>query len=665
MQTSSSPPDFRRDINGLRAWAVMSVVLYHLGVPGLHGGFVGVDAFFVISGFLMTGILLKGLDAGQVSIGRFLLARARRILPALLLLCLTLLVLGAGVLMPLDYKLLASHSLSTLAFLSNHKYWSEAGYFDASSHEKWLLHSWSLSVEWQFYLLLPCLFWLVWRLGLARRALFALLGVFALASLALSIWLSRQDPTAAYYGLHSRAWELLIGGLLHAWTGPALSHARARLVEAVGFALLLGSVCLLDGRGAWPGLPALLPTLGTAAILLAGRQDSWFTAPAPLQYLGSRSYSIYLWHWPACVLLSYLGLSHQAGPQLAALAGMLLLSELSWRLAERGAGQWLGQASTRGAWSRLALCGVPPVMLALGLWLAQGWPGRFPAAIEAIAATDVRPPAKVRDCHAHEGQQSPLCRHGDGPPIVVVLGDSHASAMVPAVQAALPPGRSLVQMSYSGCPYVQDARFETSWSGPRYDCGGYNRWVRETVRAMPHDVGVILVSRYASRALGPNEYSHEEQVPAIEFPASGPVDPDRLGRYAAQLVKDTCELAADRPVWMVRPVPEIGVHVPKLMSRRLAMGQEAELGLSWPSYLARNGWVWQAQDEARRQCGVRLIDPTALLCNGERCLTSAGGRPLYADDNHLSEAGIARLVPAFREALQPQALAADTSSTSR
>ena len=659
MRTSSPRPDFRRDINGLRAWAVMSVVLYHLGFPGLQGGFVGVDAFFVISGFLMTGLLLKGLDAGHVRVGAFLLARARRILPALLLLCLTLLVLGAGVLLPLDYKQLASHSLATLAFLSNHKYWGEAGYFDASSHEKWLLHSWSLSVEWQFYLLLPCLFFAAWKLGLGRRALWRVLGGLLAASLALSVWLSHRDPSAAYYGLHSRAWELLLGGLLHALPASAALGPRGRrLLEAAGFGLLVGSMLLINGRLPWPGLPALLPTLGTAGVLLAGRQDSWLTAPALMQYLGSRSYSIYLWHWPACVLLNYLGLGHQPGPQLAAFAGMLLMSELSWRFAEQSAGRWLSARAPGPAWRGLALGTAAPVALAAGLWLAQGWPGRFDAEAEAIAATDALPPPAVRACHVHEGPRSPLCRHGDGPPAVVLVGDSHASALVPAVQAALPPGRSVMQMSYSACPYVQDARFQTPRTSAAYDCAGYNRWVRETLRALPPEVGVILVSRYALRAFGANEFSQEEQVPGIELPALGPADPDRLGHFAAQIVKDSCELAAERPVWMVRPIPEIGQHVPRLMSRRMALGQDAELGLPWSSYLARNGWVWRAQDEARQRCGVRLIDPTAPLCDGQRCITSAQGRPLYADDNHLSEDGVARLVPMFTAALQDPPTAA-------
>ena len=653
MPPPSPQASFRLDINGLRAWAVLAVVLFHLGVPGLRGGFIGVDVFFVISGYLMTGSLLKGLDAGHIPVGAFLLARARRILPALLLLCLVLLLLGSLFLLPLDYKRLASHTLATLGFFSNHKYWSEAGYFDASSHEKWLLHSWSLSVEWQFYLLLPLVLWAVCKLGGRRHLLWLVLGTCTAASLALSIWLSHRNPTAAYYGLPSRAWELLLGGLLHAL--PTWRSGQERLrqgLETLGALALLGGILLIDARWPWPGLPALLPTMGTAAILLAARQHSWLSAPGWLQYLGSRSYSIYLWHWPACVVLNYLGQERQPLPQLAALLATLLLGELSWRVSEQAAGRRLATMGRRSASASLALAAALPALLAAGLWVAQGWPGRFDPRAEQIdaAAEDQYP--RARACHVHEEPQSPLCQHGEGPPAFVLLGDSHASALVRAVQHALPPSRSLLQMTYSGCPYVHNARFDTPWASPRYDCAAFNRWARDTIARLPPDVGVILVSRYASRALGANEDPPEEQRHGIDFPAAGPVDPDRLGHFAAQLTRDTCELAAQRPVWMVRPIPEIGRHVPQLISRRLAMGRDPELGLPLRAYQSRNGWIWQAQDDARRRCGVRLIDPTVLLCDAQRCATSRQGRPLYVDDNHLSEFGNTLLVPLFRSALQ-------------
>jgi len=196
MATSvSQRPSFRDDINGLRAWAVVAVVLYHFGVPGFSGGFVGVDVFFVISGFLMTGLVVKGLERGTFSTLGFYMARARRIVPALLALCGMLLVVGWFALLPEDYKKLSLHSIFAISFFSNVGFWQEAGYFDAASHEKWLLHTWSLSVEWQFYLILPLILVSVWRVWPGRAAQLWAIVVGLLTSLGIAVFLSPIHPT--------------------------------------------------------------------------------------------------------------------------------------------------------------------------------------------------------------------------------------------------------------------------------------------------------------------------------------------------------------------------------------------------------------------------------------------------------------------------------------
>lgn len=290
-QPTQKTKAFRHDINGLRAWAVMAVVLYHFGVPGFASGFVGVDVFFVISGFLMTSIIISGLEQGRFSLWGFYLARARRIIPALLVLCISLLILGWFWLPSIDYKILGTHAATALVFVSNLKFWREAGYFDVASHEKWLLHTWSLSVEWQFYILLPLGCLLLWH-WLGRTAVKWALVAAGLLSLLLSIYVSARWPGAAFYLLPTRAWEMLAGGLVWwATRTQPMPRKMAVLAEVVGFALIIVSILCFDPAMQWPGYLALVPVLGAMCVLAANRSDSWLTANLIARRLGASSYS--------------------------------------------------------------------------------------------------------------------------------------------------------------------------------------------------------------------------------------------------------------------------------------------------------------------------------------------------------------------------------------
>jgi peptidoglycan/LPS O-acetylase OafA/YrhL len=315
---------FRKDINGLRAIAVVAVVLFHFNATWMPGGFAGVDVFFVISGFLMTGIIFRGIEQESFSILKFYIARANRIIPALAVLCLVLLVFGWFYFTPMDYRALGKHVGSSMSFLSNVIYWLEAGYFDAASHEKWLLHTWSLSAEWQFYIIYPLVL-VAMRKFMSVKVMKTTVLLGTVLGFIFCVIVTYKWPNSAYYLLHTRAWEMMMGGVAYLYP-IALKEERKKLVEWAGLVLIIGSYFLITKESPWPGYLAIFPVLGTFLIIQAQRSDSFITSNIVSQKIGAWSYSIYLWHWPLVVAIYYFALSETfvyLGMLLSVLLGFL------------------------------------------------------------------------------------------------------------------------------------------------------------------------------------------------------------------------------------------------------------------------------------------------------------------------------------------------------
>ena len=651
LKPENSPSRFRTDINGLRAWAVVAVILYHFGVRGFSGGFVGVDIFFVISGFLMTGIVVKGLEQGRFSLIEFYLARARRILPALLALCAILLALGWLLLMPPDYQMLSTHAIASLLFLSNLKYWDEAGYFDLASHEKWLLHTWSLSVEWQFYLLLPLFLWAAWRLlpGKTVQAWSLFCGL--LMSLAASMLVTASHPVSAFFMLHTRAWEMLAGGLV-CMLAPRVSFTpqHRRWLETLGFLLILVSVAVFDKSTAWPGWRAMLPVAAAMMVLLANRVSLWSNSK-PAQWLGDRSYSLYLWHWPVCVALVYAEL--QVLP-LAIAGGMvftLVLGDLSYRWIENPTRRLLGRGNSFQGTGALLLASILVLIPATLVREQEGVNGRFAPELELAAAEAHNANPRRAECHAHKGKESPSCVYGGHDWKLIVAGDSHAGAIVSAVaQAQAGADAGVVQWTYSGCAFVPGMRRLASPANTEkdYRCNEFIVWAKSRLDVLPGNLPLVIVNRYPAAAIARNEMT----LPAPEVYFSKmytSATPEFFTEFAHHITSSSCELAKRRPVYLVRPLPEMDVDVPRIQSRRMAFGLASDISISMQQYRERSAWVWAAQDAARAQCGVHILDPLPYLCRDGRCYGSKNGRPLYHDDNHLSEFGNKLLLPMFAE----------------
>lgn len=630
--------DFRADINGLRAVAVIAVVLFHFRVAGFGGGFVGVDVFFVISGYLMTRIILGPLAAARFSVFGFYLARARRIFPALAALCALLLLYGWFALSPMDYKLLAKHAGASLLFLSNQVYWKESGYFDADAHEKWLLHTWSLSVEWQFYLLYPLLIVAVHRLFRRPGGVAGALWAVCLASLAWSAWLAFANPSKAFFLLPTRAWEMLAGGLVFMHQDACNRLARKLpWREPAGLAAILAASLWLTPDTPWPGLAALLPVAGAALVLLDSGGRTRLLGSAALQGVGRWSYSIYLWHWPIVVWL-HQSQSRQHGAWIAAgMAASVLLGWLSFRLVENPARRFVNRFRLAPALAVSAAMVLAPFAVAAVLHYQS----------ERVTGLRFQDHPRLADVRALETLQGryfgelykPLYREGScflvpekshdsfapecagARPRIVLWGDSHAAHLWPGLKAATLPGEA-AQWTASGCPPLIGEAF-----AKRPHCRAINEWVLGKVMEMRPQV-LILAGAWIK---------HDEAT------------------IHRGLAATFSRLGAD-PAWrprivLVGSVPAWRKPLPKLLASDFLGGDERQR--------SRNDLD---PDMARRDALIRelaggraeFFSPIAAACDDSGCLRyieKDGARlPFAFDYGHMIEESSVMVVAAlFRQ----------------
>lgn len=461
LHMSKTSTSYRPDIDGLRAFAVLVVIAFHLGLHRLRGGFVGVDVFFVVSGFLICSLLYSDLESGRFSLGRFYERRIRRILPSLLLVLAVTTAAAAVVLLPSRLEDYAQSLVAAVLSFSNFHFWQNAGYFEAPAATRPLLHTWSLAVEEQFYLAFPLLLALLHRFN--RSILISALAVLALVSLAVSAIGVFQNQSAAFYLPFSRAWELLLGALLALGAAPVLRGAWAHVVGVAGLMLIIGAVFLIEPSWPFPGLLALAPCLGTAMVIAAGRGGEGVVgrvlAFRPIVFIGLISYSLYLWHWPLIVLFKEATLQTTLShiQQLEILAACFVLSLLSWLLVEGPARR---APAPRGF--VFASAGVGAATLAaaaFALIAANGWPQRMPAHVAHLASymdnVDLdrfRTGVCFIDSHHDDAQfQTSQClRETPGKPTVLLMGDSHAAHLWRAMADALPDA-NVLQATASGC----------------------------------------------------------------------------------------------------------------------------------------------------------------------------------------------------------------------
>ncbi|MCS4247627.1 acyltransferase family protein [Pseudomonas sp. BIGb0164] len=643
---------YRRDIDGLRAVAVLAVVLFHFGVPGVTGGFVGVDVFFVISGFLITSIIWRERQAGRFSFVDFWARRARRILPALFVMMAATLAVGWFLLAPKDYEELGRSVHYQVIFTSNLLFSRQHGYFDAASDIKPLLHTWSLAVEEQFYIIFPLLLTLLAsRLKHWRLALFGIL----LVSFGMSVWAVAHAPQKAFYLLHLRAWELLAGAMLAVvplrdWRA---SPGLAQGVSLLSMALILIAVFGFDSATPFPGAAALLPVLGVVGLIWAnGQQSTWvgrLLSSRVMVGVGLISYSWYLWHWPVFVYASYAAVDGLSPLELGGLMLLsLVLGYLSWRFVET---PFREKRLLPGRKAILATACVGILCLGLtgvALRKADGVPSRLSEQALRYAQAKKWSP-ELMACMADKDtpDERLFCHFGPKGSSVsaLVWGDSHATALIPALEvAAKRHDISLVEASFAGCVPLDGLENIAR-------CAHFNHRVEKAMAEQSFS-DVVLAARWSLYLYGQMSGDKEH---ALKDPATGQyvraIAEQRFAQGLRERIKGL--RTAGHRVWLVKEVPLQEIIVPYRLSRLAMMHRPVDReGLPVAEHLKRQAFISQLFAElAAADSGVAVLDPAPLLCGADGlCRVELNGRALYTDDNHLSDVG-ARHVEAFLEPL--------------
>lgn len=455
VSTLNQQTAYRPEIDGLRAIAVVGVMLFHANLTAVPGGFVGVNVFFVISGYLITGIISDSCRNGTFSFLEFYGRRARRILPALIVVMVCALAAGWLILLPIEYESLAREATASALFVPNFLFWSEAGYFDRDAISKPLLHLWSLGIEEQFYLLWPMVL-----VATARNRILSIgfLILLTAGSFALCVHLTDTDQVFAFYLPPTRVWELSLGALL-ASVGPLVAWRPARSMLAIaGLAAVVAAMVLIDSHSRFPGAVAALPTFGTAAVIWSGRDTIVARALSfrPVVYIGLISYPLYLWHWPLLSFADYLGF-YGLNSSLSLLAASFVLAVLTYELLEKR----VRKIRTGAAAPRLAVGLAATAIVAVGFVMAEGRNYRYRpieldvASIVATMKYDYGTAGRLHICWLEDQtgpqQMARECTEPDDPNhAILVWGDSYAAMFASGVRRAFPQ-RPVWQTTRSSC----------------------------------------------------------------------------------------------------------------------------------------------------------------------------------------------------------------------
>ncbi len=626
---------YRPDIDGLRTVAVLLVVVFHFHLfAGGDSGFVGVDVFFVISGFLITAIIRQQVEEQRFSLASFWVKRLRRLAPALFVVLALVLVYGALRLVQADFEQLAAEVMATQFYVANIYFWRNVNYFGLQAGNIYLLHTWSLSVEEQFYIAYPLLLVLVLKFT-PRRAPWIVLAA-ALVSFGLNLAFVSAKPEATFYLMPTRAWELLIGALI-TWAPTVRHRGLAHLLGAAGVLLVVCAVAGHTPDTRVPGVFALLPTLGAAALILAGSAPSaWSTrvlSAPPMVAIGRMSYSLYLVHWPVNVFASQeLGDGYTLGWRLAMMALCFLLSGLLYRAVEtpfRNGKLLLPsrrflQAYGAGVLASLVVCAT--------VIATHGIPQRLPFEVARIGAfANDRPSDRCPEFDLSvEAARPTLCSLGapERSPEWLVWGDSHAWAAQEAIDLWLKNSGQAGRFAFMhSCPPLWGVYIPRAGTA----CRALNDAMMDTALHDPQVKKVFLVSTWHQGAgwltTEPNRHLNLQESLAL---------------FNRQFDATVRELQANgKEVYVWEPLPGARGHVPNRAAAALMRGELARLDFSLAEYRERTEFFFQALQRNRAYI-AGTFSPSQVLCQSGACASIVDGQPVYFDNGHLARSGATR-----------------------
>jgi peptidoglycan/LPS O-acetylase OafA/YrhL len=639
---------YRPDIDGLRAVAVLLVLMFHLGL-GVPGGYVGVDVFFVISGYLITGIIKSDIEQGDFSFGGFYARRARRILPALLVVLLFSSVAALIILLPSDLERYAKSVAAAFLSVSNFWFWSQGGYFGSAAEMAPLLHTWSLAVEEQFYILLPMTLLLLYRWAprwIGRLLLLAFVGTFA-----ASAWFVSTRTPEVFYFSPFRAWELLLGSLLAMHRLPGItSNLHRQWIAALGLLLIIVPAFILTSRSLFPGPAAALPCIGAALLIWIGTSGESVTTKLlesrVLVFIGLISYSLYLWHWPLLVFTKHvvgeiLGLDARLGIGLAS----LVLATFSWRFIETPFRSRL-RITTRQAWvfssATVALLGGMVVTVVL----SHGLQNRFTPEVAALDRARTRELVRSECINLRVPlNANTVCRIGatDGP-TVLVWGDSYAHAMLPAFDAAFKRmGVAAWFAAETGCPPLPTAR--VSFQGrDNWRCREFNHKMVNFVGTQPLLNQVVLAAAWDS-------YTNEASGYQLRVNGAGD-SATALKQSLEVLLQQLGVNGENRSLIVVGQVPTYGWSVPyKMLLSQLKGEPIAPLKrVDWREKSVVSRSLFEQLAGAQR---ITFIESADWFCATGACRYATDqDQPLYWDSGHINPEGARFITPMLESGLR-------------